>query len=225
MKIMVLGGYGKLGRLIVRFAQQAQWDVTVVAHRDHPRILLGNVRRIIKDVVDLTQKDIARIDVIVDTTGGWRKNTAHVIYDSLAHVVELLDEQPSTRYLKVGGANTLYINREHSQQLQDLPSYYPAKYQFLCAAHQQALTRLRTYSNLVWTYVTPPVNFIPDGLATGEYQVGSEEFKANLRGDDGRGDYISYADFAQGLIAIIKENSHLRQQITLFHGDLPTETK
>jgi len=73
--------------------------------------------------------------------------------------------------------------------------------------------------------VTPPVNFLPNGRATGQYHVNDEEFKANFRGDDGLDDYISYADFATGIIDIIKNNQYLRQQITLVHGDLPTENK
>jgi len=146
MKIMVLGAYGKAGQLIIQYAQQQQWNITAVAHKKHSEINIDGPQLLIKNVVDLTKQDIQGFDVIVDATGGWTQNTAHIIYDGLAHLVQLLDDGQKTRYIKVGGANTLYINRDHSQQLQDLSSYYPAKYKFLCNAHKNALDLLRTYS-------------------------------------------------------------------------------
>lgn len=221
---MILGAYGKIGRLIAEKAHQQQWEVTAVVHKVHPRIKLQAEDLIVKDVTKLTVQDVENFDIVVDATGGWRSGTENVVYDSVAHLTQLLDDG-QTRYIKIGGANTLYINRDHSSQLQTLPSYYPAKYQFLCRVHTKALALLRTYSNIPWTYVTPPVNFIPAGPETGTYQVGAEEFKANLQGDDGINDYISYADFANGVIDLIKQNNYVRQRITLFSGDLPKQDK
>jgi len=224
MKLMVLGAYGQLGRRVVELANQQHWQVVAVAHRAHAEINLNPATILIKDVRQLTRTAVAGFDAIVDATGGWQPKTAPIIYDGLAHVVQLLSDG-QTRYLKVGGANTLYINRDHSQQLQALDSYYPAKYRYLCNVHNQALTLLRTYSNIPWTYVTPPVNFIRQGAATGHYHVDGEDFRPNLHGDDGHNDYISYADFALGIIEIIAQQRYLRQQITLVHGDLPITNK
>jgi len=224
MKIMVLGAYGQLGQQICRLAAQQNWQLTAVAHKEHPTIALGSATLLLKDIRKLTFNDVQGFDAVVDATGGWQPKTAPIIYQGLAKIVQLLNNS-QTRYLKVGGANTLFINRDHSQQLQNLASYYPAKFHFLCEARQQALTLLRTYSAINWTYVTPPINFISDGPATGHYQVTGEEFQANLRGDDGLNDYISYADFAQGIIDILAKPQFLRQQITLTSGNCPTNFK
>lgn len=221
---MVLGAYGKLGRLLIEEAVAAGMTVTAVARREHPELKLATKDVVIKDALALTRKDMAGIDVVVDAVGGWTRQSAHLIPDVLASMMQLLRGK-NTRYIKIGGANTLYINAEHSQQLQGLSRYYPSKFKFLCDAHKEALDLLRTYSNVAWTYVTPPVNFDPNGEATGDYHVGGEEFKANLRGDDGRDDYISYADFSHGVIELIQNNQYIRQRITLIHGDVIKDEK
>lgn len=220
LKVMVIGAYGKVGRLVIKNAIASGMDVTAVAHKKHADIKLATKDILIKDAMNLNAQDISGVDVIVDAVGGWNKQTAHFIPDVLGKIVQLLDGS-STRYIKVGGANTLYINRDHSQQLQDLTSYYPIKFKFLCDAHKNALDLLRTYSNIAWTYVTPPFNFVSNGAATGEYKVFGEEFKANFRGDDGQNDYISYADFSTGIVDMIQNDRYLRQRVTLVHGDMP----
>lgn len=217
---MVIGAYGKVGRLVVKDAVAAGMDVTAVAHKGHSDIKLATNNILIKNAMDLNVKDVSNFDVIVDAIGGWNKQTAHLIPDVLGKVVQLLNGN-TTRYIKVGGANTLYINRDHSQQLQELTSYYPTRFKFLCDAHKEALNLLRTYSNVAWTYVTPPFNFVSNGVATGEYKVFGEEFKANFHGDDGQNDYISYSDFATGVVDMIKNDLYLRQRVTLVHGDIP----
>ncbi|WP_238334022.1 NAD(P)-dependent oxidoreductase [Companilactobacillus halodurans] len=221
---MVIGAYGKVGRLVVKDAVEAGMDVTAVAHKKHSDVKLATNNIVIKNAMDMDAKDVSNFDVIVDAIGGWNKQTAHLIPDVLGKVVRLLAGS-KTRYIKVGGANTLYINRDHSQQLQELSSYYPTRFKFLCDAHKKALDLLRTYSNIAWTYVTPPFNFVSNGANTGEYRVFGEEFKANFHGDDGHNDYISYADFANGIVDIIKNNLYLRQRVALVHGDMPTNKK
>lgn len=217
---MVIGAFGRIGRLVVKEALDRGVKVTAIAHRNHPDIDLGDATIVIKDVFTLNANDLKGYTAVVDATGGWNKKTASIIYNGLWHIVQIL-KGSDTHYIKVGGTNTLFINRDHSQTLQNLSSYYSDKFKFLCDAHSKSLNILRKYSNISWTYVTPTFNFSAKGLRTGKYQVEGEEFKANLSGDDGKNDYISYADFVIGLMDIIVENKYIRQQVTLIHGDKP----
>ncbi|MCH3921871.1 NAD(P)-dependent oxidoreductase [Limosilactobacillus sp.] len=223
---MVVGAFGKVGQKVVRLAQKQEIQVTAVGHRKHPDVDLGTAEVLIKDIKKLTQNDVTGYDTILDTTAGWNKSSAANIYQGLWHLAQLLESfQNSTRLLKVGGTNTLYIDPDHSQTLQSLTSYYPTKFKFMCDAHQKALDLLRTYSNLPWTYFTPAYNFDPHGPATGDYHVAGEEFKANFAGDNGKDDYISYADFAQGIVDSIIQQTFIRQRVTLIHGDKPHQQR
>ncbi|MCH3922734.1 NAD(P)-dependent oxidoreductase [Limosilactobacillus sp.] len=224
MKIMVIGAFGRVGQKVVRLAQAQGMQVTAVGHHDHPEVDLGQATVLIKDVKELTQKEITGYDAILDATAGWDEDSAANVYLGLWHLAQLLSSfKNQTRLLKVGGTNTLFINPEHTLTLQSLSSYYPAKYKFMCDAHQEALDILRRYSNLLWTYVTPAYNFDSQGVATHSYHVAGEEFTPVPGGDDGKDDYISYTDFAQGIVDLIANHQFIRQRITLSHGDKPVE--
>lgn len=224
MKLMVIGAFGRVGQKVVRLAQARGMQVVAVSRHKHPEIDLGEATILTKDIKDLSKTDVADCDAILDATAGWDEASADNIYLGLWHLAQILSNfKNQIQLLKVGGTNTLYINAEHTQTLQSLASYYPPKYKFMCDAHQKALDILRTYSNLAWTYVTPAYNFDPKGPATNSYHVEGEEFMPNLAGDDGKDDYISFADFAQGIVDIIAKRQFIRQRVTLIHGDKPEE--
>lgn len=70
--------------------------------------------------------------------------------------------------------------------------------------------RLRSFSNLRWTYVTPAFELDIDGARTGKYIIGGEEYFTNEKGKS----YISYADFAVAFIEII-ENDYVRKRVSV----------
>lgn len=220
MKIMVVGAYGRIGQVMIREAVKRGMDVTGVAHRAHDDVELGIDQVLVKDVTALTAEDVAGYDAVVDAVGGWDETAVKVLYNATQHLVKLL-KGTDTRYLKVGGANTLYIDDDHDKQLQELSTYFPPEYKVLCDSHKKALEILRTYSDVAWTYLTPCVNFDADGEATGVYHVEGEEFTPEPDGDNGKNDYISYADFATATMDFIEKGQYLRQRVTLIHGDKP----
>lgn len=224
MKIMVIGAYGHLGRLIMAEAQARGHDVVGVAHRQHAGTTQSHV--IIKDMLELTPQDIAGVDAIVDAVGAWTPATEAIHYTGPLHMITLI-KGTAIHYLKVGGANTLYINAAHTHTLQELPLYYPNYMQDLGSAHAEGLKVLRGTDDVNWTYVTPTYNFDPDGKRTGSYRVAGEEFKParSQNPNDGKQDYISYADFAKGVIDIIENKQYSRQRITLFSGNNPQPTQ
>lgn len=224
MKIMVIGAFGRVGQKVVRLAQAQGMRVIAVSRHQHADVDLGEATILIKDIKELAQTDLADCDAILDATAGWDQTSADNIYLGLWHLAQLLSSfKNHIQLLKVGGTNTLYINAEHTKTLQSLTNYYPPKYKFMCDAHQKALDIIRTYSNLAWTYVTPAYNFDPNGPATNVYHVEGEEFKPNAAGDDGKNDYISFNDFAQGIVDIIAKRQFIRQRVTLIRGDKPAK--
>ena len=70
MKLMVLGAYGKLGQQISRLAAQQNWQLTAVAHKEHPTIALGSATLLLKDVRKLTFNDVQGFDAMVDAVVG-----------------------------------------------------------------------------------------------------------------------------------------------------------
>lgn len=216
MRLMVIGAYGKAGSLIAKQALDRRHNVTAVSRRRHPGFDFPTV--LIKDARELSRDDVAGFDAIIDATGAWTAEGETVHYEGALHLMRLL-RGTETRYLKVGGANTLFIDGAHTRRLQELPSYYPRYMQGLSDAHQRGLDILRRFSDVRWTYVTPAYKFAPFGEYTGKYHVRGEEYRPGE--DDDRMDYISYADYAKAMIDIIERHQYVREQITLVSGRNP----
>ena len=224
MKIMVIGAYGHAGRLIMQTALKRGHTVIGIAHRQHQNVNQAHVT--IKDMMALNQQDVAHVDAIVDAVGAWTPSTEIVHYQGLLHMMTLI-KGTNIHYLKVGGANTLYIDQAHQHTLQELPLYYPDYMQDLCTAHTEGLKILRTYTHVDWTYVTPAYNFDPTRRGNGTYHVDGENFKVpqSKNPNDGRHDYITYADYAKGMLDIIEQHRYIRQRITLVSGNNPVPTQ
>ena len=224
MRIMVIGAYGRVGQLVTANALNRGHAVIGVAHRRHANLFQAPI--LIKDILEINRDDIANLDAIVDAVGAWSPATESVHYQGLLHVIELI-KGTRIHYLKVGGANTLYLDQTHQRTLQELPLYYPDYMQDLCQAHAEGLKILRTYTHIDWTYVTPTYNFDPTRRGTGTYHVEGEEFKAatSQNPNDGRHDYITYADYAKAMLDIIEQHNYIRQRITLVSGNNPVPTQ
>ncbi|WP_421016489.1 NAD(P)-dependent oxidoreductase [Furfurilactobacillus cerevisiae] len=209
MKIAVIGAYGKTGQAVIKEAQDRGHEILAIAHKRHENLDLHGAQILIKDIMDLTAKDFDGADAIIDAVSAWTPETFAVHTTGLSHIATLLNGT-KTRYLKVGGAGTLFINSEHTKMIKDRDNY-PTDWLPLANALVASLNRLRSYSNIQWTYVTPAFNYDPDGAKTGNYHIDGEEYRA--QNDDDH--YISYADYAIGLLDMIEQKSYLRQRVTL----------
>lgn len=218
MKIMIIGVFGRAGRAIYREAKRHGHVVVGVAHRRHKHPVVDQL--ILKDIQALTKDDVKGFDAVIDAVGAWVPQTQVVHTLGLAHVIALL-QGTKTRYLKVGGANTLYTDPEHHHQLQEYRRYYPRYMQDLCLAHSIGWQQLKDSHGVLWTYVTPPYNFDPEGRTTGHYHVTGDEYFPTPDPSDGQNDYISYSDYAKGMVDIVEHHQYIGQQITLFSGNNP----
>lgn len=206
MKIAVICANGKAGKLIVNEAVNRGLDVTAVV-RSENQSAAPNV--ITKDLFDLTKDDLAPFDVVIDAFAAWTPETLPEHSSSLKHLCDLLSGS-KTRLLVVGGAGSLYVNPEHTLQVMDGESF-PDMFKPLANNMGNALSELRTRSDVQWTYLSPACDFQPEGARQGKYLLGGEELTLNAQGQS----IISYADYAIAMIDEAINGQHIQQRISV----------
>lgn len=206
MKVAVICANGKAGQLIVKEAKERGLDVTAVV-RGNNKSVANKV--ITKDLFDLTSDDLKEFDVVVDAFGAWTEDTLPQHSTSLKVLCDALSGT-DTRLVVVGGAGSLYVNKEHTACVADGPDF-PDIFKPLAAAMAKALGELRLRNDVKWTYLSPAGDFQADGERTGEYILGGEELILNSRGES----VISYADYAIALVDEIAKGNHIQERISV----------
>ena len=206
MKIAVVCANGKAGKMIVHEALSRGLDVTAIARSENASEARSFVQ---KDLFDLTAKDLQGYDAVVDAFGAWTPETLGGIPQAAEHLCNLLSGT-ATRLLVVGGAGSLYVNREHTLCVADGPDF-PDAFKPLAAAHDEALKLLRTRSDVRWTYLSPAADFQADGPRTGRYRLGGEELTLSSKGES----VLSYADYAIAMVDEIVSGQHTGQRISV----------
>lgn len=205
-KIAVVAANGKAGQLIVREAVERGNDVTAFV-RSENRTVAENV--VVKDIMDLTPKDLVGFDAVVDAFGAWTPETLPQHSTTLAHLCDILSGT-DTRLLVVGGAGSLYVNPEHTMTVSETPDF-PEIFKPLASAMAEALSDLRERDDVRWTYISPAGDFQVEGERTGEYILAGEELTLNDRSES----IISYADYAIAMVDEIESGDHIQQRISV----------
>lgn len=205
-KIAVVAANGKAGQLIVREAVERGNDVTAFV-RSKNRTVAENV--VVKDIMDLTPKDLVGFDAVVDAFGAWTPETLPQHSTTLAHLCDILSGT-DTRLLVVGGAGSLYVNPEHTMTVSETPDF-PEIFKPLASAMAEALSDLRERDDVRWTYISPAGDFQAEGERTGEYILAGEELTLNDRSES----IISYADYAIAMVDEIESGDHIQQRISV----------
>lgn len=205
-KIAVVAANGKAGQLIVREAVERGNDVTAFV-RSENRTVAENV--VVKDIMDLTPRDLVGFDAVVDAFGAWTPETLPQHSTTLAHLCDILSGT-DTRLLVVGGAGSLYVNPEHTMTVSETPDF-PEIFKPLASAMAEALSDLRERDDVRWTYISPAGDFQAEGERTGEYILAGEELTLNDRNES----IISYADYAIAMVDEIESGDHIQQRISV----------
>ena len=205
-KIAVVAANGKAGQLIVKEAVERGNDVTAFV-RSKNRTVTENI--VVKDIMDLTPKDLVGFDAVVDAFGAWTPETLPRHSTTLAHLCDILSGT-DTRLLVVGGAGSLYVNPEHTMTVSETPDF-PEIFKPLASAMAKALSDLRERDDVRWTYISPAGDFQAEGERTGEYILAGEELTLNDRGES----IISYADYAIAMVDEIESGDHIQQRISV----------
>lgn len=206
MKIAVVCANGKAGKLIVKEAMSHGADVTAVVrgqnHSDAQKVIS-------KDLFSLTAEDLKGFDAVIDAFGAWTPETIPQIPEAARHLCDILSGS-QTRLLVVGGAGSLYINKEHTAVVSDGPDF-PPQFLPLAKAQGKALEELRKRNDVKWTFISPAGDFQADGQRTGEYTLGGEELVLNSKGES----VISYADYAIAMVDEALNGNHIGQRISV----------
>ena len=203
MKIAVVCANGKEGKLIVKEAIERGLDVTAIVrgenHSDTEKVIH-------KDLFALTASDLENFDVVIDAFGAWTPETLPQHSTSLKHLCDIISGK-ETRLLIVGGAGSLYVNSEHTEQVMD-GADFPDVFKPLAENMGKALEELRTRNDVKWTYISPAGDFQADGERTGKYILGGEELTLNAKGES----IISYADYAIAMVDEAVNGNHVTIQ-------------
>ena len=206
MKVAVVCSNGKVGKLVVAEAQAAGLDVTGFARGENKS---GAKAFVQKDLFSLTKNDLVGFDVVVDAFGAWAEPDLPNHGKSLAHLCDLLSGT-NVRLVVVGGAGSLYVNKEHTAQVMD-GADFPDVFKPLARAQGNALADLRKRNDVKWTFISPAGDFQADAPKTGKWIWAGEELTLNSKGES----IISYADYAAALVEEITKGNHIQQRISL----------
>ena len=206
MKLAVICANGKAAGKIISEAVKRGLDVTGFGRKDNNTEAKNYVK---KDLFDLTKEDLKGFDAVVDAFGAWTPETLPQHSTSLKHLCDLLSNT-NTRLLVVGGAGSLYVNKEHTMQVVDTPDF-PEAFKPLAKAQGKALEELRKRNDVKWTFVSPAGDFQADGERSGKYILAGEELTLNSRNES----IISYADYAIAMVDEIEKGNHIQQRISV----------
>lgn len=206
MKIAVVAANGQAGQAIVAEAVERGHDVIAIVRGENKT---QAEKVLVKDLFDLTKEDLAAFDAVVTAFGAFAPEVLPQHTTSLEHLAGLLENSP-TRLLVVGGAGSLYVDEALTTQLSQTPDF-PAEFLPLATAMGEGLARLREFSNVNWTYISPAADFVSDGAKTGDYILAGEVFTVNDKGESA----ISYADYAVAMLDEIESGQHIKKRISV----------
>lgn len=205
--VAVISSNGRVARLVIEELVNRGYDVTGFG-RDEASTSKAQTY-IQKDLFDINAEDLNDADVVVSAFGTWAPETLHLHVKVVNFLSDLLAGSDK-RLVIVGGAGSLYMDKEHTLQLVDTPDF-PAEYYPLAKAQTDALDELRKRTDVKWTFVSPAADFQADGERTGEYLLAGEEFTVNSKGES----VISYADYAIAFADEVEKGAHIQKRISL----------
>lgn len=206
MKIAVVAANGKSGRLIVEEAVNRGLDVTAITRGENKSAAKKSIS---KDILALTKDDLKDFDVVIDAFGAWKPEELSNHTKTSQHLCDLLSGT-ETRLLIVGGAGSLFTNKEHTAMVMGAPDF-PDTFKPLAQAQANELLALRKRKDVKWTFISPAADFQPKGERTGKYILAGEEFTLNSKGES----IISYADYAVAMVDEATKGDHIRQRISV----------
>ncbi|TPK23012.1 NAD(P)-dependent oxidoreductase [Mesorhizobium sp. B2-5-9] len=138
-------------------------------------------------------------------------------HDAVISAVHFVDSDPDTliaavrasgvkRYLVVGGAGSLEV--APGKRLVDTAEF-PAIYKAEAQKGADFLDKLKTVSDVDWTFLSPSAMFV-SGERTGKFRVGKDTLLASDKGSS-----ISFEDYAVAMVDEIEKPTHVRQRFTV----------
>lgn len=209
MKIALIGATGKSGQHILNEALQRGIDVTAFVRS--PDKLAQAVPVVKRDVLDISQADLAPFDVIISAYGNAEGASRQQHVQVATHLAKIL-KGTGKRLLLVGAASYLYVDATRTQKLYDTLWMRAAGLRSGSLVLEQAYQSMRDQADgFTWTYLAPAVNYNAAGKRTGHYQVGSDIILKNSAGKS----MISYADYAIAMVDEVINATHPNQLVAV----------
>ncbi|MGX5801422.1 NAD(P)-dependent oxidoreductase [Bradyrhizobium sp. Arg314] len=200
MKIALIGASGQVGSRLLKELSDRGHAVTAIARNPEKIAALPGVTAKRGDAFDR--------DALAASIKG---------HDAVISAVHFTASDPDTliaavrasgvkRYLIVGGAGSLEV--APGKRLVDTPEF-PAIYKSEALKGADFLEKLRTVSDLDWTFLSPSALFVA-GERTGKFRLGKDTLLATDKGSS-----ISFEDYAIVMANEIENPKHVRQRFTV----------
>lgn len=207
MKVAVVAANGRVSQKVIKEALGRGMEVSAFGRGAENKTLSSNY--IQKDIMELTKEDLVGFDAVVDGFGAWKEEEFPMHIKTSQHLADLLSGT-DIQLVIVGGAGSLYLDKEHTMQVKD-GSDFPKMFLPLANAQGEELAKLRKRNDVNWTFISPAADFRADGERTGKYIIAGEELTLNSKGES----VISYADYAVALVDILKSGKYKKARISV----------
>lgn len=206
-KIAIIGANGKQGQCLTNEAVMRGFDVTAIIRSSSAKN--EKVKVLQKDLFNLKPEDLIGFDAVLDAFGVWTPEHFGQHSTSVRHLCDCL-KNTKTRLLIVGGAACLYTDKEHTSLLLNA-SDFPEAFKPLAQAETDAFLELKERQDVLWTYLSPPLDFKADGTRTGTYKCAGKELPFNAKGES----TISYADYAIAMIDEVENAQFIQDNFSV----------
>ncbi len=206
-KIAIIGANGKQGHCLTNEAVMRGFDVTAIIRQPCAKNKKAKVLQ--KDLFDLKPEDLAGFDAVIDAFGAWTPETFDRHITSLRHLCDCV-KNTKIRLLIVGGAGCLYTDKEHKTILLNALNF-PEEFRPLAQAETNAFLELKERKDVLWTYLSPPLDFKAEGKRTGKYKLAGKDLPFNSNGES----TISYADYAIAMIDEIENGKFIQDNFSV----------
>jgi len=201
MNLGIIGATGKTGNAVLQVALDRRINVTAIV-RNETRLTI-DVPTIEKDIFSLTTEDLRPFDAVICTFASSKKSDYPRVNQHLTDILTGTD----TRLIVVGSGSTLFIDDSRTKTVGDK---LPIIMRNSSRNHLKARQILQN-SNINWTYMAPPMNYLPSGDKTGYYQTGHDVLIHDHNGNSS----ISYADMALALVDELQHPQNEKQLMTV----------
>jgi putative NADH-flavin reductase len=209
MKIGVIGATGKAGGLIAGEAAGRGHEVTAIIRPGSAGRLEQAYEVLERDIFDLKAGDLRGFDAVVNAFGTPfdKPGSEYLHQTSMESLIKVMEELPEVRLLCVGGAGSLWEDREQTRRVaEDIPEDWRA----VPENQLKAFEKLKA-SKVNWTYLSPPKNFDAAGTRTGKYMIGTDYVILNTAGES----YGTYADYAVAMVDEIENKNYIGRRFTM----------
>ncbi len=211
MKIALIGGTGFVGSAVLDELLSRGHRVTALARHPHKFVARPGLEVVTADVLDAAQvaRAVAGHEAVISAYNpGWGEADIHDLFlrgsDAIVAGVKAAGVR---RLLVVGGAGSLFV--APGVQLVDTPDF-PAEWKQGALAAREALERIRSETELDWTFVSPPAFLVP-GPRTGRFRSGADA----LLFDGDTPASISVSDLAVAIVDEAEQGLKLQQRFTV----------